>query len=94
MNFSDERAIDALCRLQVGWSGFVEGDNEDYAAAYKIITERVAKVRGTFREPTELERFRSALQSIAKNSCCDHCREAALVAQSALKTAQQSEGGE
>ena len=33
---------------------------------------------------TEIERLREALQSIAKNTCCDTCREAALVARKAL----------
>lgn len=33
----------------------------------------------------ELSRYRSALESIAKNTCCDKCQEAALVAKSALK---------
>jgi hypothetical protein len=32
-----------------------------------------------------LERYDTALRSIAANSCCDRCREAALVAQSALR---------
>jgi hypothetical protein len=33
----------------------------------------------------EIERLRSALQSIANNACCDGCQEAALVAKSALR---------
>jgi hypothetical protein len=32
----------------------------------------------------ELERFRGTLTSIANNSCCTPCREAALVARAAL----------
>ena len=32
----------------------------------------------------ENEIFREALESIAKNTCCDRCQEAALVARSAL----------
>ena len=32
----------------------------------------------------ENEMFREALESIAKNTCCDRCQEAALVARSAL----------
>ena len=32
----------------------------------------------------EIERLREALQSIAANTCCDKCQEAALVAKAAL----------
>lgn len=34
---------------------------------------------------SEIERLRSALQSIANNACCDGCQEAALVAKGALR---------
>ena len=34
---------------------------------------------------TEVERLRAALASIAANTCCDSCREAALVAQAAIR---------
>lgn len=33
----------------------------------------------------EIKRLRAALQSIANNTCCDRCQEAALVAKGALK---------
>lgn len=33
----------------------------------------------------EIELLRKALQSIANNTCCDNCQEAALVARAALK---------
>jgi hypothetical protein len=32
-----------------------------------------------------IDRLRKALQSIAENSCCDKCQEAALVARETLK---------
>jgi hypothetical protein len=32
----------------------------------------------------ENEKLREALESIAKNTCCDKCQEAALVAKAAL----------
>ncbi len=32
----------------------------------------------------EVERLRAALESIAANTCCDKCQEAALVARAAL----------
>ena len=34
----------------------------------------------------ERDRFWKALRSIAANTCCDKCREAALVARKALET--------
>lgn len=33
----------------------------------------------------EADQFRAALKSIAANTCCDSCREAALVARAALR---------
>ncbi len=36
----------------------------------------------------ENERLRAALGSIARNSCCDNCQEAALVARAALGDTQ------
>lgn len=33
----------------------------------------------------ENERLRTALESIAANTCCDKCREAGLVARTALR---------
>lgn len=33
----------------------------------------------------EIERLREALKSIAANTCCDNCQEAALVARAALR---------
>lgn len=33
----------------------------------------------------EIERLQEALRSIASNTCCDKCQEAALVARVALK---------
>lgn len=36
-----------------------------------------------------LHRFRTALQSIANNTCCDRCQEAAAVARAALQGVQE-----
>ena len=33
---------------------------------------------------TLVTRYRTALESIARNTCCEQCQEAALVAQNAL----------
>ena len=41
----------------------------------------------------EIERLRAALRSIAKNTCCDRCQEAALVARAALERAAETAGG-
>jgi hypothetical protein len=41
----------------------------------------------------EVARLREALGSIARNTCCDRCQEAALVARAALDTPAR-EGGE
>jgi hypothetical protein len=45
----------------------------------------------------ENEALKAALRSIAANTCCDRCQEAALVAQAALRAtageASQTEGG-
>jgi hypothetical protein len=48
------------------------------------IMEYVARMVEESEQPGEFERFRSALRSIASNTCCDGCREAALVARKAL----------
>lgn len=37
------------------------------------------------RANEKIERLREALRSIASNTCCDGCQEAALVARAALK---------
>ena len=37
----------------------------------------------------DAERLKAALQSIANNTCCDQCQEAALVAKAALDAARE-----
>jgi len=41
-------------------------------------------------ESADADRYRMALESISKNTCCDRCQEAALVAKVALA---QRDGG-
>jgi hypothetical protein len=41
--------------------------------------------RALYVASDEIDRLRSVLESIAKNTCCDKCQEAALVAKAALK---------
>lgn len=40
----------------------------------------------------EIERLRTALTSIANNTCCDRCQEAAKVARAALEPSPHSGG--
>jgi hypothetical protein len=49
-------------------------DNADYHRLHRAWCDSVA----------EVERLRAALKSIARNTCCDRCQEAALVAKAAL----------
>jgi hypothetical protein len=61
-------------------------------------TMMVSLEEAGFKQPThtlqlkaalaELQTLRAALESIAKNTCCGPCQEAALVAQHALATRQ------
>jgi hypothetical protein len=37
------------------------------------------------QQQAEIERLRSALESISRSTCCDQCQEAALFARAALK---------
>ena len=37
------------------------------------------------KQDAEIKRLREALQSISNNTCCDNCKEAALVARAALR---------
>ena len=41
-------------------------------------------LRQLMQEKRENDRLREALRSIARNTCCNGCREAALVARAAL----------
>ena len=41
--------------------------------------------RGLHDAADEIERLRTVLASIAANTCCDRCQEAALVATAALE---------
>jgi hypothetical protein len=61
-------------------SGFDKADAELYVAAPAALT----LAANLMERVVELE---VALKSIAANTCCDGCREAALVAQAALKGA-------
>lgn len=42
----------------------------------------------------ENERYKAALNSIAKNTCCEKCQEAALVARDALAHGPEGKSGE
>ena len=69
------------------WSQEPIGPNETPAEAIKrLIKFRVYTgcivERDAFKD--EIEKLRAALRSIAANTCCDLCQEAALVARAAL----------
>ena len=51
----------------------------DLEAAYLDLYDEAKRLRA------ERDRLRAALESIAKNTCCEGCQEAALVARQALK---------
>lgn len=60
---SDRELIDALCRLQCGWSAQIPGDEQDFRAAHQLVYDRNEKVRGTFA-PTAEARLRAALSDL------------------------------
>jgi hypothetical protein len=50
-----------------------------------VMSVKEAYEHGREVAANEIERLRAALESIAKNTCCDRCQEAALVAKAALR---------
>lgn len=50
----------------------------------KLVAEKNDLQGKVIRKTTILNRYRTALVSIAANTCCNRCQEAALVAQAAL----------
>ena len=69
-----ERALDA----QTDFRKEIERLNQ------RIENCQTAKRLHFARKDAEIERLREALESIAANTCCDKCQEAALVARAAL----------
>ena len=59
---------------------------ENYHAMLKLAEER-----GYEKAQAENARFRDALESISKNSCCHNCKEAGLVAREALSELRKGE---
>ncbi len=55
----------------------------------RLRSERDVHHQATLKAMEYANRLRTALESIAKNTCCDKCQEAALVAREALR-----EGGD
>ena len=66
----------------------LRSDAEDIGLLKTEETDRIRqkyKIYATMVEAAdEIERLREALQSIANNSCCGTCQEAALIARKAL----------
>lgn len=60
----------------------VKSNAPDYYPTGKV---RVIEHSAYAKLEAENARLREALGSIARNSCCDRCQEAALVAREALK---------
>jgi hypothetical protein len=53
---------------------------------------RIEYLQSIYRaKDAESQRYRTALESIAANTCCDRCQEAALVAQAALNPRADAE---
>ena len=52
---------------------------DDRDRTFVLLAERAEEAEA------ERDRLRAALESIAKNTCCEGCQEAALVARQALK---------
>ena len=81
----------ALVRLRSTLRAIAEWDNgltSDYSQSAKFAAmAREALARSVILEgiPSPHAKWRKALESIAANSCCDKCQEAARVAQEALR---------
>src|SRR4030095_587968 len=61
-------------------------------------SEHIRSLAGAVQPPQDkalakLERYETALKSIAANTCCDNCQEAALVARAALQCLLPRESG-
>jgi hypothetical protein len=72
-----ERLQDRLSFAEFEWNRATEGMIERDAVIEKQSNQLVSKTK-------ILNRYRRGLVSIAANTCCDRCQEAALVAQGAL----------
>lgn len=66
MTDEDRRLIDALCRIQRGWSGPHGGDvYQDFHAANEIVQAHAAKVMGTFEpKAATIDKLRRALRDL------------------------------
>jgi hypothetical protein len=67
------------------WSGDPRAFGLESTDLKRLIQAVMVAVAG--RGGTEAAVYQTALQSIAANTCCDQCREAALVARRALDEA-------
>ncbi len=75
---NDRELIDALCRLRNGWTKEIPGDEDDFIAATKIVSDRCEQVRGTFApldtSPTLLDAAEAALEFIGEYDAPRHPR--------------------
>lgn len=62
------------------------------ASDYAALEARCATLLADVNQDEGYERLKAALQSIASNTCCDKCQEAALVARRALGLTLETKG--
>ena len=66
-------------------SSAIEATAQEMAAEIERLAGILDRLRIAYAEKdAEADRLREALESIAANTCCDKCQEAALVARAAL----------
>ena len=81
--------VDRLRRIARGVVG-VDRDRIEAADEIERLRKKIKFKNGIIEKLShEEDRLREALASIASNTCCDKCQEAALVAQSALDAEQE-----
>jgi hypothetical protein len=84
---NEQAETGAVSRL-TEWVSDVEAGHDTVGAdplTTAILRRRAAD---TLTILADLERMKAALESIAANTCCDRCQEAALVARLALRHAR------
>ena len=69
--------------LAKDYGGQYNPDYIDPEQRFRLQNDREWKTKVDYQKQI-VSRYHAALESIAKNTCCDNCREAALVAQAAL----------
>jgi hypothetical protein len=94
MTTPDAATAASCAHLQVGWktheeNGLTTGWWECLSGCHMRFIPSALHAQAVAAVEAEVARLRQELRSIAANTCCDRCQEAALVAQLAL---DRSEG--